>query len=134
MRIAIPESKGRVSPVFDTCQRIVLYEAEKKSIKAVGAADLTSFTMAMRVGILRAYGVTTLICGALSSTALRALNATGIEVLSFLCGDISLLIRAYTDGTIFSSKFLMPGCACTLERSFNDSEAFSTAACNGGKT
>ena len=110
MRVAIPEYRGRVAPVFDSCQRIVLYDVTDGRYTAVGAADLASFTTAMRVGILRAYGVSTLLCGAVSDLAQRALNATGIEVHGFLCGDVSLLIRAYGTGEFNSSDFNMPGC------------------------
>ena len=110
MRIAIPEYKGRVAPVFDSCQRIVLYDVVDGRCIAAGAADLATFTTAMRVGILRAYGVSTLLCGAVSDLARGALNATGIEVHGFLCGDVSLLIRAYGNGEFEAAKFCMPGC------------------------
>jgi len=110
VRVAVPECRGRVAPVFDSCQRVVMFDVVEGRSEAVGAVDLRQFTTAMRVGLLRAYGVSTLLCGAISTVAERALLATGVEVQGFICGDVARIVQAYTDGSFSHATYAMPGC------------------------
>ena len=55
-------------------------------------------------------GVGTLVCGAISGTMRSLVEAYGIQVISFVAGDIHEVIQAWLRGEIHDGLFYMPGC------------------------
>jgi predicted Fe-Mo cluster-binding NifX family protein len=55
-------------------------------------------------------GANVLICGAISRPLEIALIAGGIEVISFTCGSVEDVLKAFLSGRLNQHVFLMPGC------------------------
>jgi predicted Fe-Mo cluster-binding NifX family protein len=106
MRIALPVWAGRVSPVFDVAEQILVVdivggEAAFSENHIVRGAD--------RAGLPAELGVEALICGAISHELEERLIASGIEVVTEIRGEVRDVIRAYADGSLTSARFSMPG-------------------------
>ena len=110
MRIAIPVHNERVSPLFDTAQRILI--ADIMVGKEVERAEhlIAGLLPRQRAKLLSEQSVSQLICGAISLPMMNLVAAQGISVAPNIAGYVDEVLRAYTSGTLFSSQFMMPGC------------------------
>jgi predicted Fe-Mo cluster-binding NifX family protein len=73
-------------------------------------ATLSELTPSAKAFRLTELGVGTLICGAISGTMCNIVEAYGIQVISFVAGDIRDVIQAWLRGDIYDGLFFMPGC------------------------
>ncbi|HIJ66596.1 MAG TPA: NifB/NifX family molybdenum-iron cluster-binding protein [Candidatus Hydrogenedentes bacterium] len=110
MRVAIPTWSGRISPVFDVAERLLLVEVEDgvevgRREERMGEAGLAR--RAMRMADL---GVEVLICGALSNRLEAMLTMAGVQVIPHTCGCVEEVLGAYLRGQLTERAFLMPGC------------------------
>ena len=110
MKIAIPICAGRVSPVLDVAQRLVVAQIEageqiSRKEESVAGSDL--FSRAGRIGEL---GVDILICGAVSGTLEDMLRAKGVEVIPWICGPVDNVLELFISGQPFRHDYVMPGC------------------------
>jgi predicted Fe-Mo cluster-binding NifX family protein len=110
MRIAIPLWQGRVSPVFDEANRILLVEILERQERHRQEETLTARNPFERAQLLPKLGVDLLICGMISQTQQTALNSTGIRIIPCICGAIEEVIAAFLDGRLENGALLMPGC------------------------
>jgi predicted Fe-Mo cluster-binding NifX family protein len=51
-----------------------------------------------------------LICGAVSRPFSRMIMASGIDLIPEISGNAEEILKAYLEGNLFHSTFLMPGC------------------------
>ena len=58
---------------------------------------------------IRKLGVDVLICGAISRTFSDLLEASGIDIIQGISGKIEEILKAYFNGALIQTKFLMPG-------------------------
>src|SRR5450759_718136 len=84
MKIAIPVWQGRVSPVFDVAQHVLLVELAGDAELARRQTSLPSNQPAQRVRMLGDFGANALICGAISQPLKAALGRSGVEVLDWV--------------------------------------------------
>jgi len=110
MRVAIPQWEGRVSPVFDVAGSLLLVNLEHGVEIALRDVVMTDDIPAERARRMAAMGIHTLICGAVSRPLELALQHSGIEVISQICGDVNQVLYAYKNGRIGQPMFFMPGC------------------------
>lgn len=110
MRIGIATHEGRVSPVLDVAQRLLVLEVDGGAGPARHEVALVGKTLAGRVHDIQAAAVDVLICGAVSCPLEAALAAAGVQVVPQVCGDVDDVLDAYLAGRLTSSAFLMPGC------------------------
>jgi predicted Fe-Mo cluster-binding NifX family protein len=110
MKIAIPIWEGKISPVFDTASRLLILQVEEKNETSRFETFLDETDLTRRCLRIQALGVDTLICGAISGQFHRMLTADKVEIIPWISGAAEDVLKAYLDGEIFNSKFLMPGC------------------------
>jgi predicted Fe-Mo cluster-binding NifX family protein len=116
MKIAIAHWQGRVSPVFDVSDSLIVIdilngvEVQRQHIN-LGGRD--SFERATEVS---RSGAQVLICGALSRPLETALIGAGIQVFGFTCGELESIIGAFQDGQLSDARYLMPGCCAKRQR------------------
>jgi predicted Fe-Mo cluster-binding NifX family protein len=110
MRVAIPLWQGRVSPVFDEANRILLIDVAENQEKHRQEESLMARNPFERAQMLPRLGVDLLICGMISQTQQTALASAGIRIIPHICGSMEEVIAAYLDGRIESGALLMPGC------------------------
>ena len=110
MKIAIPEYKRRISPVFDTCQRLRIFQMDRGRMAAsLGTDDWSYLPIEMRTNRLRQLGVDVLLCGGVSDWLARQIEAQGIRLVPWVVGDVDDVLRAFIDGGLPNRRFAMPG-------------------------
>jgi len=62
------------------------------------------------VARLKALGVETLGCGAISRPHAGAIAAEGIRLVPFVAGTVEEVVAAYAQGLLPGPAFVMPGC------------------------
>ena len=118
-RIAIPIFKARVSPVFDTCTRILLIDSENNRQIAQRELDLDNFSLQERLRILVKNGVTVIICGGISDVFHAILSNSNFLLISGICGNVHEVIKAHFDGRLEDPCFFMPGYkSCDNKKTF----------------
>jgi predicted Fe-Mo cluster-binding NifX family protein len=110
MNLAIPSLEGRVSPVFDVAQSVVLVELDGDEELRRQTVPLHSQDVARRAAELSQHGVHVLICGAISRPLEAMLHAAGIRVIPQTCGPVEDVLGAFVGGRLNDRVFLMPGC------------------------
>jgi predicted Fe-Mo cluster-binding NifX family protein len=120
-RIAIPIFKARVSPVFDTCTRILLIDFENNRQIAQKELDIDNFSLRERLQILEKNDVAVIICGGISDVFHAILSNLNILLISGICGNVDEVIKAHCDGRLDDPCFFMPGYkACDENRSYKN--------------
>ena len=112
LRVALSAWDGRISPVFDTAQKLLLVDVEDGRVAARTEADMPEQAFALRASRLRDLGADVLLCGAVSRPLAAMIAASGIEVVPFLAGDVEDVLAGYLAGELPSPQFMMPGCPC----------------------
>jgi len=109
MKIAIAHWQDRISPVFDVSDRLCLIQIERQrevSRENVALRIRDPFGRAKEVAGL---GAKVLLCGAISDVLEKAILATDVQVIGFLCGNLDAIIPAFLQGRLNDGLFFMPG-------------------------
>ena len=110
MKVAVPDWQGRVSPVFDVAEQVLLIDLDDEKDGSRHTESLGSTTPHDRAKQLAALGVDLLVCGAISWPLEALLTAGGIRVIPLVCGQVDEVVQALRDGEIEEERFAMPGC------------------------
>ena len=110
MKFAVPNWEGRISPVFDVAENILLVEASDGCENRREEVLLTTGDPFERARLLRELGTDLLICGMLSLPQQRALASAGIRIIPHICGDVKEVIEAFLGGQLDRQPLVMPGC------------------------
>ena len=110
MRIGIAHWQSRVSPVFDVADRLLLIDLDggrEQHRENVMLIRRDPFERAKEVS---GFCVEILLCGAVSRVMETALINAGVQVFSFICGDLETILAAFLMEKLSDDRFLMPGC------------------------
>jgi hypothetical protein len=110
MRIGVPASNGRVSPVLDTAEQMFVVETGGEgpaSRRTVPLSPRSLSTQAARIGEL---ALDTLICGAVSRVLSDMLGSSGLTIVPWVAGDLEEVLGALETGELGSQRYAMPGC------------------------
>lgn len=110
MRVAIPVWQARVSPVFDTAGRLLIFDLENGHKVSRTEQPIAGLSMRGRVNRLAELNVDELLCGAISRPLAGMIAASGIKVIPWMSGDVEEVVAWYLDGKPLDARFLMPGC------------------------
>jgi predicted Fe-Mo cluster-binding NifX family protein len=108
-RIAIPVYKSRVSPVFDSCARLLLIdldqhrEIDRTEMLCEGLSELD------RLKLLKRSAVCTVICGAISDGFYRLIANADISIIIGIAGEVDQIIDAFRCNQLNDPCFYMPG-------------------------
>ena len=108
-RIAIPIFKSRVSPVLDTCTRLMLIDFEDNRVIKRTEFDLDNFSLRERLQVLEKNNVAVIICGCISDVFDAILSNSNIRLISGICGNVDEVLKAHIDGRLDDPCFFMPG-------------------------
>jgi len=109
MKVAVTIWEDSVSTACDFCNGLLIFDIEANETVGRSALSFESQAWPLRVNQLKALGVGVLLCGAISRPLERTLVTTGIQVISWLCGPVEEIIRAYLDGGLSDIRFTLPG-------------------------
>ncbi len=108
-RVAVPVFRGCVSPVLDTCHRLVLLDLGDGEFREPRTLTCDGLSPSERVSELKRHGVGTVICGALSEAFSTLLEVGKIELISGVSGEVGEVLAAYRNGRLNEERFRMPG-------------------------
>ena len=109
MKIAIPIWEDRISPVLDAASRLLIVEVVGQKEASRFETYLEEQGLSHRCVRIRRLGIHTLICGAVSASFSRMLQASGIDLIPGISGHLEAVLDAYLHGNLYHSKFSMPG-------------------------
>lgn len=100
MKVAIPRFGEDVAPCFEYSATISIF-----TIGGAKVVDQTDFTLQSkrifdRLRLLRDQGVDTLICGGVQDQFEDAVQACGIRVISWVCGNVEELLDLFVHGRL----------------------------------
>lgn len=110
MRLAIPIWDDKVSPVLDTASRLLVVEVDDRGEASRFETYLDEQNLSRKCLRIQGLDVDLLICGAISRPFSRMLMAYGIDIIPEISGLTEEVLKAYLQGNLFHSRFLMPGC------------------------
>ena len=116
MKVAVPEWKDRVSPVFDTARSVLVVVVDTHKEVRRDRIELRKGPLHGRVEALTNSGVDVLLCGAISRPLYDMLETAGIEVTPFLSGSTEEVLEAFMEERIADPRWLMPGCCGKIRR------------------
>ena len=110
MKIAIPVSDARISPVFDAARRLLLVDIEDG--REVGRTEEVreESQLAPRASRIAELHTDVLVCGAISRPLQAMLISAGVEVIPQTCGQVEEVVQAFISGQLSGDAFIMPGC------------------------
>ena len=111
MKLAIPTTRQRIAPLFDSATNIELYATEGYGCDCVLVSTL-EFPEGAQQNLETLYHipVDTVVCGAISNEVERLLVYNGVEVFSFLCGPVQEVLKGWKERSLHGYTFSMPGC------------------------
>ena len=109
MKIAVPVWDMRISPVLDTADRILVYEAQGNTVTPCGEVFLGQSGIVERARII-SEAADILVCAALSQQLESCLAGCGVDVHGWLMGDPRCLVEIVACGGDPGGEWFMPGC------------------------
>ena len=109
MKIAVPEHQGRIAPVFDTCQRILIIAVTPDGGQVVSSRDWSAQSREGRARELKGLGVEALLCGGITCWMEQQVCLHGIRLIPWLAGDVGEILCAFREGRISDGQYAMPG-------------------------
>jgi predicted Fe-Mo cluster-binding NifX family protein len=109
MKVAVTVWEDSVSTVCDFCGSLLIFDIEANEARNPLPFTFKTQMWPARVNRLKDLGVGVLLCGAVSRPLERLLATAGIEVIAWLCGSVEEVIRAYLDGGLSDTRFILPG-------------------------
>jgi len=110
MKVALTVWQDRISPVFDVAQTLLIVELHNREIIKRFSEPMVPELSSRLAGWLKDLGVEVLICGAISHLPSAIVEAEGVQLLSFVGGNIEDVLKAYMDGMPITSIYALPGC------------------------
>jgi predicted Fe-Mo cluster-binding NifX family protein len=118
MKIAIPVWQDKISGVFDFADKLTLAEIQDRTEKSRVELPMPDEPISQKAGRLKELDVDVLICGAISKPLAFLIISSGIKIIPFVSGEFDEVLRAYMDGRLTDSRFLMPGCRRGARKGF----------------
>ena len=110
MSIAVTDWNGRVSPVFDVAQHVVIEQQDGAGLWQRSEEPLPGERGEERIEYLLALGVSELVCGAISRHVRQYGIRCGLVSHSFVSGPVDAVLEARREGRLAEPPFVMPGC------------------------
>ena len=110
MRIGIAHWQGRVSPVFDVSDHLLLIDLENGRETHRENIFLSRRDPLERAKEVARRHIDVLLCGAISKHLLDMLEGIGVATIPFLSGEVDALLAVFHDGRLPDPRFMMPGC------------------------
>jgi len=118
MITAVTVWQGRVSPVLDAAQFLVVAEIEAGSVRSQREETFLGNMPHEKVARLCTLGVNVLVCGAVSRPLAELISSSGIRLIPFVSGELGEVLEAMAAGHLPDRAFSMPGCGCRQGRRF----------------
>ncbi len=108
-RVAIPVFESRVSPVLDSCQRMVVVDIEKGCEIRRQVLTLDKMSIHERIEVMARWGIRKIICAGISEVMCKILASKNITLVSGIAGELEKIIDAYICNHLDDACYIMPG-------------------------
>lgn len=109
IRIAIPIFHRRVSPVLDTCTRLLIIDYEGQSEIDRREVALDIYSPSERLDIVKKLNPDAVICCGISDRFDTMLQAAGIRLICGIAGEVQQVAEAFLGNRLDAPCFRMPG-------------------------
>jgi predicted Fe-Mo cluster-binding NifX family protein len=130
MKVAFTAWEDRISPVFDSARTLMVARIEHARVADRRYEPFDPANTSRLAAKLKELEIEVLICGAITETPSKIIEAGGIELIAFVGGDIEEVLGAYAEGAPIVPAYSMPGCGRLLE---GGEGAFVSGRCGVGK-
>jgi predicted Fe-Mo cluster-binding NifX family protein len=110
MKIAIPIWEGRVSPVMDTAQQLLVVEVRDGRERSRTLESMPRLHPVHLVRFIGDLGIDLVICGSVSRQLEWLLELSGTKVIPWIRGNVDKILTAYASGDLQDGSFSLPGC------------------------
>lgn len=134
MNVAVTVWGRRISPVVDAARTLLIVEIQQGRIVEQSVLALQSGRLDRLIQLLTERKIATLLCGALCANSAAALQDHGIEVVSFLSGDVHAALQMWVSGQDLN-ELSMPGCRwgrCRFGRNIHGPQLVGRLHCCNG--
>ena len=108
-RVAIPVFESRVSPVLDSCQRLVVVDIADGCEIRRQEISFDKMSIHERIEIIARWGIRKIICAGISDVMCKFLAGKNIALVSGIAGEFEKIINAYICSRLDNECFAMPG-------------------------
>ena len=108
-RIGIPIFESRVSPVLDSCNRLVLIDVDQGREVGRQEISLERNTVTERIELFVRWGIGKIICAGVSDLMCKYIAGKNITLISGIAGELDKILDAYICGRLNDACFEMPG-------------------------
>lgn len=110
-KIAVTVWGNRISPVFDSAKTLLIADVKDGCIynKSYQPFDPTKVVSLVRQ--FETLGISTLVCGAISTQPAQILVDHQIHLVSFVMGNVYEFLESYTGDRAINKSYIMPGCS-----------------------
>jgi predicted Fe-Mo cluster-binding NifX family protein len=109
IRIAIPIFHKRVSPVLDTCTRLLIIDIDQEIEINRQEISLEKFSLIERFNLTKKMNVNVIICCAISEMMDHMIHGTDIQLICGIVGDVQQVLAAYLSNQLDDASFHIPG-------------------------
>jgi predicted Fe-Mo cluster-binding NifX family protein len=109
VRIAIPIWNERISPVLDSCARLVVFDVVENKVVDRKEAYLGALSVFERSSLMKKLDIEVVICGAVSEVFCQALESNLIYMVCGITGDVEQALDAFLGNRLNDPRFRMPG-------------------------
>jgi len=111
MRVLIPISRGRISPLLDVARHFLLVNVQGGREIGRREVSINKTGLVPRCKRIAQLDTHVLICGAISRPLEEALASEAVRVIPNTCGPVDEVLEAFRLGQLTDRAFLMPGCS-----------------------
>ena len=115
-RVGIPVFESRVSPVLDSCRRMVVVDIEGECEIRRQEITLEKMSIHERLEVITRWGIRKIICAGVSDVMCKFLAGKNIALVSGIAGELEKIIDAYVSNCLDDPFFLMPGKSGSKEK------------------
>lgn len=109
MRTAFSLWNERIAPVFDVARHLWIIDVVAGCIVEQSGRRFSSDNPQERAMRLATLQVEQLVCGAITRNSYEALAERGIQVISFITGDLEQVVQACLSEQLDDRQLAMPG-------------------------
>jgi predicted Fe-Mo cluster-binding NifX family protein len=111
MKVLVPVSRGRISPLLDVAKRFLLVTVDGGRERGRREVSMDEQGIVPRSKRIAQLDTNVLICGAVSRPLEEALASEAVRVIPNTCGPVEEVLEAFRMGQLTDRAFLMPGCS-----------------------
>jgi predicted Fe-Mo cluster-binding NifX family protein len=109
MKVAVTIWENRISPVADSAREVLVVDIGGQSVLSRHHERFNDGSLFYRARELADLGVTTFICGAISSFYGALVEGYGIRLIPFVHGEVDDVLNAFLNNALVNPRFVMRG-------------------------